>query len=130
MIFHSFTSQEERKAFGGSAFLELQYCKLETAKLAKILSLRALPYWQNDGLYIHLDDMQTFFSNYAGIFGDAVLSKRTTGCMDLHGINYYPPAQLKDCISKIEAQKPLDYEPVLEWLKIGERFNGFYLLGI
>ena len=28
MLFHTFSSQEERRKYGGSAFIEIQYCKL------------------------------------------------------------------------------------------------------
>ncbi len=29
MLFHIFNSQKERREFGGSDFIEMQYCKLE-----------------------------------------------------------------------------------------------------
>ena len=129
--FYSFESSEERRAFGGSAFMELQYCKLKpSATIRKILSLRSIPYWQNDGLYVYVDDIDIFLSNYAGVFGDGVLSNRTTGSIDEFGITYYSSTQLKDIISNIEKQKPLGYEVILDWLKQGIDCNGFYVLGI
>ena len=32
MLFHVFNSQEERRAYGGSAFIEIQFCKLSTKR--------------------------------------------------------------------------------------------------
>ena len=130
-VFLSFASREERRAFGGSAFMELQYCKLKTkATLRKILSLRSIPYWQNDGLYIYLDDLDVFMMQYTDVFGDGAYSNRKSGSMDEFGITYYSPARLQNIIKKIEQQKPLGYEVILEWLKQGIDYNGFYVLGI
>lgn len=129
-MFHSFKNQDERRAFGGTAFMEFQYCKLKPkTRIRKIL--RRVPYWQDGGLYVHWQDMYCFFSNYEEIFGDAVLSnvKGATG-MDPYGVNYFSSAQMKDIIEKIEEQKPLDYEILLEWLKKGTDYNGFYVLGL
>ncbi len=119
--FHSFESTEERREFGGSGFIELQYCKLKpSASIKKVLSLRSISYWQSDSLYVYVDDIDCFISGYAKIFGS----------MDAFGINYYLPAQLNDIIGKIEKQKPLDYKVILAWLKKGVEYNGIYVLGI
>ncbi len=119
--FYSFESKEARREFGGSAFIELQYCKLKpSASIRKIVSQRSIPYWQNDSLYVYVDDMDCFVANYAEIFGS----------MDAFGINYYSLTQLNDIIDKIEKQKPLDCEVILEWLRKGLEYNGFYVLGI
>ena len=131
-MFHAFKNQDERRAFGGTAFMELQYCKLkQTARIRKILSWRSISNWQNDSLYVHVDDMHCFFSNYADIFGDAVLSnvKGAKG-MDPYGVNYFSPAQLTEIICKIEEQQPLEYAVILQWLKQGIDYNGIYILGI
>lgn len=57
MLFYSFTSQEERKKFGGSYFIELQYCKLaQGTEIEKIVSVSSIEYWKNDSLYIYGDD--------------------------------------------------------------------------
>lgn len=130
-IFYSFESKEERRSVGGSAFMELQYCKLKpSATIRKILSLRSIPYWQNDSLYVYVDDINTFCSNYYDIFCDGRYNNREIGEMDLFGINYYSPQQLIEFIDKIEKQKPLGYEIILEWLKKGIDYNGFYILGL
>lgn len=130
-MFLSFDNQEARRAFGGSRFAELAYCKLKPgASIRKILSSRSIPNWQNDGLFIYLDDLECFYSEYAEIFGDGIYNNHKSGRMDLFGINYYPPIRLKEIIRKIEDRKPLDYAVVSEWLKKGVSFNGFYVLGI
>ncbi len=44
MLFHTFNSQEERRAFGGSMFIELQFCKLPVGtKDKKIISVDSMP---------------------------------------------------------------------------------------
>lgn len=130
-MFLSFESQEARRDFGSSAFIELEYCKLKPGtKIRKILALRSIPNWQNEGLYVYVDDIECFYSNYAKIFGNGILGNNAAGQMDIYGINYYSPTQLKDIICKVELQKPLDYAVILEWLKKGISYNGFYLLGI
>lgn len=130
-MFHSFESREARRAFGGSAFIEIQYCRSKsTARIKKIVSLRAINDWQDDSLYVYVDDMDEFYSNYEDIFRDGVYSNGKKGDIDLYGINYYSPEQLTEIIDKIERQKPIDYEILLEWLKQGINYNGVYFLGI
>ena len=129
MIFHSFTNQDERRKFGGSAFIELQYCKQKIGtKLIKII--KSYRNWANDSLYIYVDDIELFCSNYEEIFYGGTYDNLDNGRIDFCGFNYYLPEQLKNIILKVEEQKPLDYEVILQWLKKGENFNGFYLLGI
>lgn len=42
LLFHTFGSQEERRKFGGSCFIEIQYCRLpENTQLEKIISVKA-----------------------------------------------------------------------------------------
>ena len=56
MIIHKFNTQTERQEFGGSAFIEIAYCKLKPeTKINKILNLTKLPIKSNDSLYIHLN---------------------------------------------------------------------------
>ena len=43
MIFHSFKNQNERRTFGGSAFIEIQYCTQKSGtELKKIFILMIL----------------------------------------------------------------------------------------
>ena len=129
MLFHSFANQDERRKFGGSAFIEFQYCTYKsTTKLKKIVNKHE--YWTDSSLYVHVDDIERFHSDYGDIFYGGTYHDLQSGEVDIYGINYYTPAQLKDIILKVEEKKPLDYETILEWLRNGERFNGFYILGI
>lgn len=129
MIFHSFKNQDERRAFGGSAFIEFQYCATKPGtKLKKILGKYG--FWLDSSLYVYIDDIESFLLNYGEIFYGGTYQNLHSGEIDICGINYYSPAQLKDVLLKIEKQKPPDYAVISEWLKKGERFNGFYILGI
>ena len=129
MIFHSFKNQDARRTFGGSAFIEMQYCtqKLGT-KLKKIVNAHG--YWIDSSLYIYIDDIESFLSNYEEIFYGGTYQNLHSGKVDIFGVNYYSPERLKNTLLKIEEQKPLEYTVILEWLKNGENFNGFYILGI
>ena len=130
-MFHTFKSKQDRRAFGGSVFIEIQYCKLkQNTRIKKIVSVRAINYWQDDSLYIYVDDIDKFYSNYKDIFNNGVYNNLGKGEIDLFGINYYSSQQLIEIIDKIEKQKPLDYAVLLEWLKQGMNYNGFYILGI
>lgn len=130
-MFRYFESLEARKAFGGSAFIEIQYCKLkQNTRIRKIVSLCAIDNWKEDSLYIYVNDINEFYSNYKDIFCDGVYNNLKNGIVDVFGINYYSPKQLIEIIDKIEKQKPLDYAVLLKWLKQGIDYNGFYILGI
>ena len=130
-MFHSFKSKEERRKFGGSAFIEIQYCKLkQSTSIKKIVSLHALNDWQDDSLYVYVDDIDKFYSRYKEIFNDGIYNNLKRGEVDIFGINYYSPQQVIEIIDKIEKQKPLDYAVILEWLKQGINYNGIYILGI
>jgi hypothetical protein len=130
-MFHSFESRQARQAFGGSAFIEIQYCRLNpAASIREIASLGVRNDWKDDSLYVYVDDMDEFYSNYKDIFRDGTHNNTKKGDIDLFGINYYSPKQLTEIIDRIEKQKPLDYEILLKWLKQAFNYNGFYILGI
>lgn len=55
-MFYTFSSQEEQRKFGGSYFIELQYCRLKPGtEIKKIISVAAIEDWKNDSLYIYGD---------------------------------------------------------------------------
>lgn len=130
MLFYSYKSMLElTQRF--SPFIELQYCKARQGeKPRKIVSVRHLKYNQADSLYISSDDMYKFFDCYSEIFQNGIYNNLRSGRMDLYGINYYSPTQMKDIISRLEQAKPEDYINLLQWLKHGMDYNGFYILGI
>ena len=75
MLFHKFVSQEERRAFGGSDFIELQYCRLpHGSKLRSIISVDAISHWKLDSLYVSGDDMDVFIIR-SSIMGSTTMEK-------------------------------------------------------
>lgn len=119
MLFHVFNSQEERRTYGGSAFIEIQFCKLSAnRKVTERVALRSIQHWQNDSLYV--DDEDLFYNEYHCIF-DA---------MDIFGMNYYGPESINPVIEKIITAKPMEYEVLVEWLNKAKEYNGFYILGL
>ncbi len=131
MLFHMFKSQEERRNFGGSAFIEIQHCKLpESTKLEKIISVNVIPHWENDSLYVSGDDMNLFYEQYKNIITGGVYNNGKNGVMDLYGINFYSREKADLIIKGIEDEKPQEYEILLRWLKSGTDYIGFYILGM
>ena len=79
MLFHSFHSQAERREFGGSDDIEIQYCRLpEGTSIREILSVDAIENWRPDSLYICGGDMDLFYQNYGDIITGGVYNIRTT----------------------------------------------------
>lgn len=130
-LFHRFSSQEERRAFGGSCFIELGYCKLpRSAGIKRIVSVEAVPKWEDDSLYVYGNDMDEFFAQYGSILDGAVYNSMERGPLDLFGINYYPRERLCAVIDDIEGKKPRDFQTLLDWLKAADKYTGFYVLGV
>ena len=126
-----FKSQEERRNFGGSAFIEIQHCKLpESTKLEKIISVKEVSHWENDSLYVSGDDMNLFYEQYKDIITGGVYNNGKNGVMDLYGINFYSRDKAEHSRKGIEDEKPMDYEILLRWLKSGIDYIGFYILGM
>ena len=131
MLFHMFKSQEERRNFGGSDFIEIQHCKLpESTKLEKIISVKEVSHWENDSLYVSGDDMNLFYEQYKDIITGGVYNNGKNGVMDLYGINFYSREKADLIIKGIEDEKPQEYEILLRWLKSGTDYLGFYVLGL
>ena len=131
MLFSVFHSQEERKKFGGSAFIEIQYCKMKLeSDLKKIVAVSSLNHWQDDSLYIYLDDIENFVQEYRDIFQGGIYNNLESGLVDIYGINYYKPDLVEAIIARIYESQTTDYEILMEWLNKAKRYNGFYILGI
>lgn len=91
MLFHTFKSREERRKYGGSYFIEIQYCSLaKGTEIEKIVSVDAIENWKNDSLYIYGDDDNEFEVYYREIFTGGIYNNLKRGCVDMCGINYYP----------------------------------------
>lgn len=129
MIFHIFNSQEERRSFGGSAFIEMQFCKMPFgSKTKKLVAVNSITHWQNDSLYIKEQDI--FYQEYSQIFDCGTYHNLKTGIVDTFGINYYAPYLIDSIIEKLQTAKPTDYGTLIEWLEKAKEYNGFYILGI
>ena len=130
-MFHTFSSQEERSKFGGSYFIELQYCKFNPGtEIRKIISVDAIEHWKNDSLYIHGNDDNKFVSHYGKIFTGGIYNNGKSGMVDVYGINYYSCEQTKLILDRLKEMKPLNYRMLLSWLEKVKENNGFYILGL
>ena len=131
LLFHTFHSQADRRAFGGSDFIEIQYCRLpEGTSLQDIVSIDAIENWKNDSLYIFGDDMNLFDQHYGAIITDGVYCNGNRGPMDLCGINFYAGAQAAAMIDRFTEEKPPEYQVLCQWLQAGQQCLGFYVLGV
>ena len=131
MLFHSFSSQSERRDFGGSDFLELQYCRLpQGTALAELVSVDAIDHWKNDSLYVSGDDMDAFYRHYGHIITGGVYNNQASGPMDFLGVNFYTRQQAALILERIRAETPPDYLVFQDWLQKGEAYTGFYVLGL
>ena len=127
MLFHIFDTQQERRDYGGSDFIELQFCRLPAYTSIKKLVDNDI-YWQEDSLYI--DDENLFYKEYSEFFSCGIYNNLSSGVVDLYGLNYYSPDLTDIIIEKIKNTKPLDYEVLLDWLNKSKAYNGFYILGL
>ena len=131
LLFHSFHSQAERREFGGSDFIEIQYCRLpEGTSIREILSVDAIENWRPDSLYICGDDMDLFYQNYGDIITGGVYNNGDRGPKDLRGINFYSKKQTRKIMERLAEEKPPEHQILCRWLRAGERSLGFYLLGV
>lgn len=131
LLFLTFNSQEERRKFGGSNFIELQYCRLPPrTKIKEIVSVNAIRNWENDSLYICGDNMDMFYSSYGTIITGGIYNNMERGPVDLFGINFYSQEQISQIIERIKAEIPPEYQIILKWLKEGREYVGIYILGI
>lgn len=131
MLFHTFKSQEERRQYGGSAFIEIQFCNMPVqAAIKELVAVNSIQDWKNDSLYVYIEDDSLFFREYSGIFDCGTYNNMKTGIVDLYGINYYAPSLTDSIIERLNEEKPTDYEILAEWLRKSKEYNGFYILGI
>ena len=131
MYFHTFNSREELRIFGGSYFIEVQYCKLAScSKIKEIIAVDAIEHWKNDSLYIYGDDDEEFTSYYGEIFTGGIYNNEKRGVVDLCGINYYSQEQTEHIMERVKKERPIDYQTLLRWLEKADKYNGIYVLGL
>lgn len=131
MLFHSFSSQTERREYGGSDFIELQCCRLKRGtSIKKIISVDHIEHWRSDSLYLSGDKMDRFLFLYSDIFNQGIYNNGKRGSVDLFGINYYPP-ELEEAIIKRLRERNSDDDRILtDWLMTANEHNGLYILGV
>ena len=128
-LFKIFDTQDERREYAGSAFIEIQLCKMPVdTPIEKIVSVDALEHWKNDSLYVV--DLNMFYQRYRDVLVDGTYNNLKTGPVDIYGINYYAPLKIDDIISRIRRMQPEDYNILADWLCKAKSCNGFYILGI
>lgn len=130
-LFYSFNSQEERRKCGGSDYIEFQYCRFSPGtEINEIISVDQITHWENDSLYVHGEDMSLFYASYGTIITGGMYNNTKQGPIDLYGINFYTQDLALQIIDRIEKEKPLDYQILLNWLNKGRKLIGFYILGV
>lgn len=131
MLFHTFSSQEERSAFGGSDFFEIQFCRMpQKTEITRLTAVDSIRHWLDDSLYVYGDDDAAFFQAYAGIFDCGVYNNLETGPIDPYGINYYAPDLIDPILGKLQTRQPPEHETLAAWLTRAKQYNGFYILGV
>lgn len=103
--------------------------KSET-EIQNLIAVSSLNHWQDDSLYIYLDDIERFVKEYSDIFDCGIYNNLRSGLIDIYGINYYKPDLVETILSRILRNKTTDYEVLIEWLNRAKCYNGFYILGI
>lgn len=59
-MFHRFANQDERRKYGGSDFVEIQFCRMPVGtNIEKITAVDSIENWMDDSLYV--DDYETFY---------------------------------------------------------------------
>ncbi|HHW68852.1 MAG TPA: hypothetical protein GX747_00740, partial [Tenericutes bacterium] len=99
-------------------------------KLKKKLSIRHAKYWENDSLYIHLDNIDLFVEYYGKILNDCTYDNPEKRLFDISGYHYYNEKDVEKIINKIIEEKLKDYDKFLKWLEVSKSYNGFYFVGI
>lgn len=121
-MFKMFENQESRRKYG-SAFVELAFCKLDNkATIKKKLQIKKLPNWQNDSLYVHVDDLDVFYGAYNKVFG--------INYEQLFDVTYFPKENIGEIIERLNSEKQKEYQILVDWLNSARIYNGFYILGI
>ena len=128
-LFLKFDMQESRRKYGGSCFIELQFCKLPSGTKIKQI-LEGSDHWKDDSLYVYDDQQGDFYIKYKDVIGYGIHPNMSEGYFDTWGVTYYGPNQIGDIKERLKEHKPEEYEVLLEWLIEAEKYNGFYVLGV
>lgn len=116
-MFHKFKNKDERKKIGGTAFIEFAYCK-KKSKFNFFKKKEVL--WNDDSLYIYVDDIEEFCKLY-----DEIINVK-----NIYGSNYYSKEQTIEIINLLKLKQPNDYLVLVEWLEDVKLYDGFWIYGI
>ncbi len=126
-MFLKFQSQDDRRKYGGSCFIELQFCKVAVSEVMEDI-FKHYDNWQNDSLYVHGDSQ--FYTIYSSILGHGVYPNLKEGYFDPWGITYFKSCLIEEIIERAIQSKPVGYEVLVEWLNEAKKYNGFFVLGL
>ncbi len=129
-MFLKFKSNDERRSYGGSDFLEFQYCTLPKSYSEKRIVNADIVFWKESSLYVFGNDFDVFYRDYDEVIGKGLYCNLQEGVLDYYGINYYNREKTVKIIERLKEYQPKDCEILLEWLSAGSDGNGFYILGI
>ncbi len=128
-MFLKFCCDEERQKYGGSCFIEIQYCRMPIKSSIKEIVGAEISHWDYSSLFVFYEGDEFYYS-YCDIFGKGVYANLEEGLIDLYGINYFSSQKVDNIIDRIKAKKPSGYEVLLQWLENGLEYNGIYVLGV
>ncbi len=117
----------ERKKRGVSAYYEFSYCKKDLP-LADLVN-NGYTIWQEDSLLVYIDDDAKLFRHYL-CYLSPTHAPNGTDEFFYAGVNYYTKAETAAILQRLKADNPPYSAPLIEWLENGEKYNGFFFLGI
>lgn len=130
MLFHTFSTQEERRHFGGLDFVELQYCRLKRGTSLRKLTSAFRAHWKDDSLYVLGQRLDEFLAAYSDVLGEAIYPDNKSGPVYPFGPNYYPPERASAMLDRLRDRNSEDDCTLAKWLQKAAEHNGFYVLGV
>lgn len=130
MLFYTFSTQEERRNFGGSDFIELQYCRLKWGTSLRGITSACRTHWEDDSLYVPGQHMDEFLAAYSDVLGEALYPNTKSGPVYPFGPNYYPPERVSAIVDRLHERNSEDDRTLSKWLLKATEHNGFYVLGV
>ncbi len=128
-LFLKFDTQESRRKYGGSCFIELQFCRRPAGTKIKQI-LEGYAHWKDDSLYVYDDKQSEFYIKYKDVIGLGIHPNMSEGYFDTWGVTYYGSNRIGDIKERLKEHKPGEHEVLLEWLEEAEKYNGFYVFGV
>jgi len=126
-----FINYYDMKNIGGTAFLELSFCKLNPkVKVRKLTSISSIKSWNTDSLFIPIEMVNEFIDKYNEIFVEGVYNNLKVGPIDIYGINYFDSNTTIGILKRLLLAKPSGHEVLAKWLVQSKEYNGIYIRAI